>query len=227
MRLPSPLLADRSSYPGPLGTAILSAFRIKQISPWRNFNFDNPKLFDDNISIIKKMEGDLVDRGYLKRPVIYFDTTVEEKQGKAEVARLTKIATRFGAKVTDDPRDVRSGRVTHIVAFDPEEHDSKEVIEEEERRDQAGEEMDKTYLKTVAVVDADVDGEKKKMALVHWWYHPSSYDEWMNAGDVSGEVETDEHPGIPGGPAVVGCKFIRDVERFNEWGLEADYAVMD
>ena len=39
--LPSPIFADRSSYPtGPLGIAILSAFRIKQVSQWRNFNID-------------------------------------------------------------------------------------------------------------------------------------------------------------------------------------------
>ncbi len=25
---------------------------------------------------------------------------------------------------------------------------------------------------------------------------------------------------------VVGCKFVRDIERFNEWGVKADYAVM-
>jgi hypothetical protein len=24
----------------------------------------------------------------------------------------------------------------------------------------------------------------------------------------------------------VGCKFVRDVERFNKWGVKADYAVM-
>ncbi len=24
----------------------------------------------------------------------------------------------------------------------------------------------------------------------------------------------------------MGCKFVRDVERFNEWGVNADYAVM-
>jgi hypothetical protein len=29
-----------------------------------------------------------------------------------------------------------------------------------------------------------------------------------------------------GGPCIVGCKFVRDVERFNEWGVKADYAVM-
>jgi hypothetical protein len=24
----------------------------------------------------------------------------------------------------------------------------------------------------------------------------------------------------------VGCKFVRDIERFNEWGVKADYPVM-
>ncbi len=24
----------------------------------------------------------------------------------------------------------------------------------------------------------------------------------------------------------MGCKFVRDIERFNEWGVKADYAVM-
>jgi hypothetical protein len=25
----------------------------------------------------------------------------------------------------------------------------------------------------------------------------------------------------------MGCKFVRDVERFNEWGVEADYVVVE
>ena len=190
------------------------------------------------------MEVDLIDRGYLKRPVIYFDESIIEGMGKAEVTRLTKIAIKFGASVTEDVNDVASGKVTHIVAYDPEEHDTKEVIEEEERREKAlaaasassagggaGEEdTDKTYLKTLAIVNQPLpDGSTKPMALVHWWYHPSSYDEWMSAEDVSNviESEAEQKVGIPNGPAVVGCKFVRDVERFNEWGVESDYAVME
>lgn len=173
----------------------------------------------------------------MKRHVLYFDDTVKEGLGSAELQRLNKIALRFGATVTEDVNDVANGRVTHIVAYDPEEHDSKEVIDEEDRKEKDGEEMEKTYLKTLAIVDLPMDDSEnagdtamktnKKMALVHWWYHPMSYDEWMPAEDVSGELETEEHPGIPGGPAVVGCKFVRDVEKFNEWGMEGDYAVME
>lgn len=236
---------------------------------------DNPKLFDDNISIIKKMEEDLRNRGYLRRPVIYFDTSVERMGGGGssskggEIQRLTKIALRFGARVVTDNKDMSD--VTHIVAYDPEEHDATEVIEEELkiaaaasagnsggllRKDgddgTGGEEEDiwsseKKYLKTLTVVDVPIDDDDdddassastpsgarkatKKMALVHWWYHPSSYDEWMPAEDVDvgGDLDAeDPHPGIPGGPCVVACKFVRDVEKFNEWGVESDYAIAD
>ena len=113
---------------------VLSAFRIKQVSAWRNFNFDNDKLFDDNVSIIKRMEADLVDRGYLRRPSIYFDASVEAGLGREELRRLTKIALRFGAKVLEGGEALSSGRVTHVVAYDPEEHDAADVIEGERER---------------------------------------------------------------------------------------------
>jgi len=246
---------------------IASAFRIKQISPWRNFNFDNPKLYNDNITIIKRIESDLALRGYLHRPVIYFDKgSIVRGLGIEEYKRLVSIALRFGAKIVDDyvPYSASSSsnsstsRVTHIVAYDPEEHDSQIQIEEEkerERRKGAGEieyydeeeglgisvpseTSEKKFLRTLAVVDDNTPNEMgggagvTKMALVHWWYHPTSYDEWLPASEVSpvvGEDDEEQNIGIiPGdGPCVVGCKFIRDVERFNEWGVEADYAVMD
>ncbi|KAL3811825.1 hypothetical protein ACHAXA_004252 [Cyclostephanos tholiformis] len=273
LRIPSPLFSDRKSYPnGPLGVMVLSAFRIKQVSAWRNFNFDNAKLFDDNVAIIKRMESDLLDRGYLRRPVIFFDPSVERGLGKEELRRLVKIAVRFGAKVLEQEDALASGRVTHVIAYDPEEHDADDVIAEEREREsgvgvdddddvghdgggrggKSSHDSEKKFLRTLAVVDAplsddddddDDDGgvgstpsggytrrkATRKMALVHWWYHPSSYDEWLPASEVPAAIEGEENHGIlPGGGAcVVGCKFVRDVERFNEWGVEADYAVME
>lgn len=255
------------------------------------------------------MEGDLINRGYLRRPVIYFDTSVERSVSVGaigigggatstaaavgssstskggEIQRLTKIAMRFGARIVTDIKDMSD--VTHIVAYDPEEHDSMEVLEEETRNrggggnsgssssgggggrglrkdgeDGIGEEeqeelwsSEKKYLKTLTLADMPVDdddeddnadttyltntsGKKKltkKMALVHWWYHPSSYDEWMPAEEIMDEEaihnfkdgEEEPHPGIPGGACVVACKFVRDVEKYNEWGVESDYAIAD
>lgn len=65
------------------------------------------------------------------------------------------------------------------------------------------------------------------MALVHWWYHPDSYDEWI----PSQEVEANDPPEDPLElrPRVwrVACRFIRDVAIFNEWGNELDYEMED
>ncbi len=54
------------------------------------------------------------------------------------------------------------------------------------------------------------------------------YDEWLPAGEAQAAVKGEEnHMIMPGGgPCIVGCKFVRDVERFNKWGVKADYAVM-
>lgn len=194
---------------------------MKQSSPWRNFNFDNPKLYDDNVALLKKIDVDLINAGLLKRPKIYFDKSVSPEDAKT----LGRIAEKYGATVTSDGNEIAAGKVTHIIAYDPEEHDAPEVIESETH------EVEKTFLRTLAVFDIPVEGEDtietKRMSLVHWWYLPSSFDEWMDTNDVNGDLEKDKIATGPGGAAVVGCKFIRDVERFNEWGCESDYAVMD
>lgn len=220
-RLPSPLFHDRSTS-GPLFHAIVSAFKVKQASPWRNFNFDNPKLYDDNIALLKRMEGDLINAGLLKRPRVYFDRSIDQE----EIKRLAGIAEKYGASVTLDESEVASGKVTHVIVYDPEEHDGPSVLEEEKE-----EITEKQFLRTLGIFDIPLEGEgdtlqTQRMALVHWWYFPSSYDEFLPASDVSGDLEK-ENPSCLGGANVVGCKFIRDVERFNEWGVESDYAVMD
>jgi len=287
--------------------------------------FDNPKLFDDNISIIKQIQNDLITAGYLQPKVFYFDTSITEGIGSNEINRLSQIAIKYGATITNDVNDIKNNKVTHIIAYDPEEHDTQLVIDDEVRRTNNNDEApEKAYLKTLTIKEVTVSelkeanvsipplklpplktntasikskkgpcgscenclrddcgtcrqcldkrkfgGENKlkqkcamraclnpggqnakqlaedeakalekakaavedtgvrQMALVHWWYHPSSYDEWTSADEVSNILEVDEHPGIVNGPAVVGCKFVRDVEKFNEWGVESDYAVME
>ena len=63
------------------------------------------------------------------------------------VGQLSKIAAsaRFGGIVREDVGDVAIGRAMHAVAYDPEDHDARGVVEEEERRERAGEDdMDRT-----------------------------------------------------------------------------------
>jgi SWI/SNF related-matrix-associated actin-dependent regulator of chromatin subfamily C len=57
-------------------------------------------------------------------------------------------------------------------------------------------------------------------ALVHWWYWPDSYDEWIPVDNISGDPEEDEEP-----PAqwTVYQRWIRDSYRFNEVMNPIDY----
>ena len=157
--------------------------------------------------------------------------------------------------------------VTHVIAWDGEEHDAESTLQQEQESAYAHnyDIVEKLYLRTISIVDprkqnrgnnnivetnmletkkkgGRLGGKGKKgkspndptdpmldnntpMAFVHWWYLPSSYDEFMLASDVDGDNDIPPKP--DGGPWVVGCKFVRDVERYNEWGLEEDYAITD
>ena len=72
---------------------------------------------------------------------------------------MAKIATRIDAIVTEDVGDVTSGGMTRIVAYDPNDYDVMEVVEEEARRERAGEDMERIYLKTLAAVDVTVEDD--------------------------------------------------------------------
>ena len=78
---------------------------------------------------------------------------------------MAKIAMRFDAIITEDVGDVASGGMTHIVAYDPKDHDVREVVEEEARRERDGEDMERTYPKTLAVVDVTVEDDA---AATNW-----------------------------------------------------------
>ncbi|KAI0565702.1 SWIRM domain containing protein [Gracilaria domingensis] len=63
---------------------------------------------------------------------------------------------------------------------------------------------------------------KGDVALVHWWYHPDSYDSWIPRGDVDGDPEqAEDHSG----PWHVQRRWLEDTDLFNEWMNEADYEI--
>ena len=68
------------------------------------------------------------------------------------------------------------------------------------------------------------------MALVHWWYHPDSYDEWIPAVDVDmndvPDIAVDVNDSDPLSLVwEICCRFVYDVALFNEWGNETDYEI--
>ena len=249
MKLPDEFFRMRSA-DGPLFHLFVSAYRYKKDASWRQFDFQSKNRYNDNMALLKKIHKDLIAEGQLRRPVVYIDQTVPQER-KADYKATIK---KFGGRIVKDIAGTGDNAPTHVLCWDEEEHDSVETLEGEER---AGDVIEKLFLKTLAIVDpkakakksggiieTTMQDSKKKggkikhgkggppiifehpMAFVHWWYHPSSYDEWMPAADVAG-ADTDVPPRPPGGPWIVGCKFVRDVARFNEWGTEADYAVSD
>nr|DBA25366.1 TPA: hypothetical protein GDO54_012901 [Pyxicephalus adspersus] len=64
--------------------------------------------------------------------------------------------------------------------------------------------------------------KKDKQVLVHWGYHPDSYDSWMPVTDLDADVE--DAP-IPEKPWKVHAKWLLDTDLFNEWMNEEDYEV--
>jgi SWI/SNF related-matrix-associated actin-dependent regulator of chromatin subfamily C len=82
--------------------------------------------------------------------------------------------------------------------------------------DVSQEEEDGDYCRTI--------DEQDNKALVHWWYYPDSYREWKPQSEIQGKPE----PAMPT-PVLwkVQARFIRDLEKFNEWMNEEDYLATD
>jgi hypothetical protein len=79
------------------------------------------------------------------------------------------------------------------------------------------------WLVSDSVIGGNRNGTKKDL--------PSSYDAWLPAGKAQAVIKEDRKRRITGscrggGLCVLGCKFVRDIERFNKGGVKADYAVM-
>lgn len=62
------------------------------------------------------------------------------------------------------------------------------------------------------------------IAKVHWWYHPDSYDEYIPLGEVDDPSDAPDTLVVPSQWRVC-CRWIRDLEVFNEWGNEVDYEI--
>lgn len=62
-------------------------------------------------------------------------------------------------------------------------------------------------------------------ALVHWWYYPDSYDNWINASDVEGDDPDDDTKKREFWR--LNPRYLYDLEKFNEWMNEIDYEILD
>lgn len=57
-------------------------------------------------------------------------------------------------------------------------------------------------------------------AQVHWWYYPDSFHEWTSASKIQGLSES---PMPTPDLWRVYARYVRDLDKFNEWMNEEDY----
>ncbi|KAG0016434.1 hypothetical protein BGZ81_011203 [Podila clonocystis] len=110
-----------------------------------------------------------------------------------ERGKLQNAVERLGGTVVSD-----FTQASHII------HHSTEELESPE-----GEE----WLRTLEKKDGKV--------LVHYWYYPDSYDEWLleTTSDFMDPEPVPEHEGAWN----ISTRWIRDSDKYNEWMNEEDY----
>ncbi|KAG0321202.1 hypothetical protein BGZ99_004054 [Dissophora globulifera] len=110
-----------------------------------------------------------------------------------EREKLEAAVERLGGRVVQHLQ-----QATHII------HHSSEELESPE-----GEE----WLRTLE--------KKGGRVLVHYWYYPDSYDEWLL--ETSSEFMDPEPVPEHTGAWSISARWIRDSEKYNEWMNEEDY----
>ncbi|KAF8940045.1 hypothetical protein EDD21DRAFT_336620 [Dissophora ornata] len=117
----------------------------------------------------------------------------DDSIGEEEREKLETSVERLGGSVVSD-----LSQASHII------HHSSEELESPE-----GEE----WLRTLEKKDGKV--------LVHYWYYPDSYDEWLleTSSEFMDPEPVPEHTGAWN----ISARWIRDSEKYNEWMNEEDY----
>jgi len=115
-----------------------------------------------------------------------------------------------------DPKEIPSLKeliVRHGAEWVENVEEATHIILEDQKIEDTGED----YLRTLEI------NKKECVAHVHWWYTPSSYDEWVKLGSIQSDPEP-----IRGhkGPWLVQKRFLYDCDKYNEWGLEKDYELL-
>ncbi|CAO3573275.1 unnamed protein product [Mortierella alpina] len=117
----------------------------------------------------------------------------DDSIGAEELEQLEAAVERLGGSVTTN-----IAKATHVIHHSSEEPESPE-----------GEE----WLRTLEKKDGKV--------LVHYWYYPDSYDEWLP--ETSSEFMDPEPVPEHTGAWNISARWIRDSEKYNEWMNEEDY----
>jgi hypothetical protein len=186
---------------GALFWTLLVVLEWMKENGWRDHNLLMPERNPSVRQLFLEIEKRLLSRELIRRPVIFFNSSIPP----AFVTELSAIAVAHHATIA---RTLEES--THEVYFDS----KVDAPKAEGEGDAEAEE----YIRTLETRPYSEGG----MALVHWWYSPDSYDEWIPSLELETSDAPDLNPQMPMHYRV-NCRFIRDATIFNEWGNEADY----
>lgn len=175
---------------GAASVILKTCLAFKRRCGWSEWRFQDAQRVDDHKQMLVEVEAALRQSGHLSYPRVFFAASV----APALVPVLSEIVSQHGGIVVDERK-----QATHVVDYFPEYDDAPAE--------------DSEYCRTLAI-------RSDKSALVHWWYYPNSYDEWVPSNTVSGTVDEPPRAKVP---RRVCVRWVRDVARFNEWGYDDDY----
>ena len=200
---PTRLPARLFRHEGAAADMVRTAWAWKEAQEWRRWDWSHPGKREKNLELVGILGARLREAGHWEWPVVVLgdDVRVEDRE------RLVRIVKMHGGVVLDGVLargEAVPPRVTHVVHGPAAENPWGEAEEEEE------------YLRTIARAGDE--------ALVHWWYFPDSYDEWLPVSEVD-QSEPDE--AVVKRPVHVYARWVTDLDKFNEWMNDEDYEVED
>lgn len=185
---------------GSLMTILIITLKYQFNIGWEIFDLVRPDHYNDGVAIIRIIELELIQKGLLRRPKVFMSRVPAHLNIK-----LKKVVKEHGGFCVDYAIDA-----THIVEWD-------------EEVDSLPSELTEEFVRTIEIRPREVAGT----ALVHWFYFPDSYDEWIPSDHVDGSEPPDTVPQASDLTIIkqwrVCCRFIMDCKIFNEWGNEIDY----
>eukprot|EP00923_Selenidium_pygospionis_P001259 GHVN01001906.1.p1 GENE.GHVN01001906.1~~GHVN01001906.1.p1 ORF type:complete len:1171 (-),score=127.91 GHVN01001906.1:9671-13183(-) len=152
---------------------------------------------DKNRPIVKELLATLSKKlleSELWKPSRVFFLPDDKDLTPTKIERLSEIVKRQGGFVASS-----SDEATHVVLSDPtyDPNDSED------------------YCRSIQT--------KGSKTLVHWWYHPDSYDSWQPKKD---KIDPESLEPLDG-RWKVGPAFVEHLDKFNEWMNELDYEVTE
>lgn len=197
-RLPARFFHDYEA-DGALMIIIDTCLRFKATAGWASLDFPDSGRREKHLEMLSSVDRALRAAKKLSIFSVYLAPTLPADQ----VETLRSLSLSHGGVVVSLP-DV----ATHIVYPDP--PGTNENM------------TDSQVMLRILKKDGKPGGTR---ALVHWFHHPDSYDEWIFAKEVAGVVEPE--PPTRVGPWHVQARWVRDMHLFNEWMNELDYEMPD